>query len=269
MYGLRHAPHSEGGQTHENDYAEQLIVQESAALRRDGIRNKREVGVGKQRAEPLSPVHLRQIQQHKDRDDYADDHDYALYEVRDGGGEVAAEEEIRRGQTGENEYAPHGVDAERRLEDVPHALIDRGGIRQQEHEYRKCRDQLDILALVSLFEKLRHRARIERDGHVLGAVCEHEPCGERADEHIAYAYPHGGKPEIPAELARISHEYDGGEIGRSVCECREPPSHALVGEHEAFHARALAARDESDGENDRHIDAEDEPLRPDRSVCRR
>ena len=195
--------------------------------------------------------------------------DHALYEIRDGGGKISAQEEICRREPRKDEDAPHRVYAERRLEDVAHPLIDGGGIREQKYEDGERRDQLDMLALVALFKKFGHGARLQDGGHHLGAVCQHQPSREGADEHIAYADPHRGQAEVPAEFARISHKDDGGKIGRAVCESAKPTSHALVCEHEPFHARALAARDESDGKYDRHIDAEDEPLRPDLTFRRR
>ena len=268
MYGLRHPPHPEGGQEHEDDDVEELVVKECPSLRSDGVGDEGEIGVGKERTESLPPVHLRGAEQHEHRDHDAHDHDGALDEVRDGGGEIAAEEEISRRQTREDEDAPHGVDAERRLEDIAHALIDGRGVRQQEYEDDERGEELDILALIPLLEKLGHGARAECRGHILGAVGEHQPRGEGAEEHVAHADPHRGETEVPAELARITDKDDGGEIGRAVRERAEPSAHALVREHEALHAGALAPRDESHGENDRHVYAEDEPLRP-HLVCRR
>ena len=265
--GLRHPPHTEGGQAHQYEHIEELVVEESAARGGGRVGDEGEVGVGKQRGEPLSPVHLGVCEQHHDGDDDADNHDDALDEVGYGSRKVAAEEEVDGGQPRKDENAPGGVDAERRLEDVAHALIDRRRIRQQEDENRERGEQLDILALVALFKKLGHRARAEGGGHALGARGEHDPGGEGAYQHIADAYPHRGEPEIPAELARVAHKDDGGEVCRAVSESAQPAAHAFVGEHKSFHTRALPAGHDGNDENDRHINGEYEPLRPD-FVCR-
>ena len=171
----------------------------------------------------------------------AENHDAALDEVVDSRGLIAAKNDIDGGEDSHRDGAVDVGDAEAHLEQRGDALIDTGGVGDEEHEGDDGGHDAEALAAVADAEEVGHGARTDVLCHHLGAATENPPCQQRADDGVADANPSGRHAILPAELSCIADEDHGGEVAGAVGESREPAAHVATAEHKAIDGIGLFA----------------------------
>ena len=252
---LRQAPRPERGQYDDEEQEKRLRAEEGGVL-------PAPVGAGRERGyRRHEPAVVAEHRAYDGRD--ADQHYYALYEVVERGRHVAADDDVYAREDGHDYDADSVIDAgESRVEEPREAVIEGGGIGDEENEgYGGGRD-LQPPRVKSRSEEVGHRARSEVLGHDPRAPAEDYPGEQRADEGVSEAYPRRGDAEGPAELTRVADEDDGGEVGRAEGEGAQPGSHVPRAEDEAGHVGRVLSRayayDHHDREEDDDQDARDD-----------
>ena len=181
-------------------------------------------------------------------DDRADahDHDQALNEVVDGGGHVAAGDDVHAGKHGHDDDAHGIVDVKRHAEQAAQAVVQGRGVGDEEDEDDRGRGQLERLAVEAFFKELGHGGAVQMLRHHAGAAAQHRPRQQRTQNGVANARPRGGDAVFPAELSGITHKHHGGEIAGAIGESGQPRADAASAEYKAVYVRRVAAAIQAD-----------------------
>ena len=156
-------------------------------------------------------------------------------------GAVASPDHVDAGHDGHGDDAPFVGDGKRHAEQAPEAVVDGGGVGDEEYEDDECGNDTQGLAVKALAKELGHGRRLDVVRHYARAAAEHEPGEQRADQRVADACPEGGETVLPAKLACVADEHDGGKVGGPVGERARPWAHLATAEHEAVDVRRLLA----------------------------
>jgi len=203
------------------------------------------------------------VQYGGDDGDDAADHDDALDEIVDGGGHVAAGDDIDGGENGHHDDAHAVINVKGHAEQAGEAIVQRGGIGDQENENDGRSGSLELGAVEAPREELGHGGAVQVLGHDAGAPAQEGPCHQRAQKRVANAGPGGGNAVFPAELAGIANENHRREIAGAIGESCEPGTHAASAQDEAVHVGGMfaAVQTNTNGhceENDEHTDFDDQ-----------
>ena len=88
--------------------------------------------------------------------------------------------------------------------------------------------------------------------HLTHSRTEHPPGKQAAEDGVADADPRGGDAVLPAELSRVAHEDDGGEVARAKRESGEPRPHVAPAQDEPVDASGVSSAVDADAH--RHAD---------------
>ena len=182
-----------------------------------------------------------------DRHD-AEEHDDSLDEIIDRGGHVAAHDNVDGGEHGHDDDADGIVNVEGHPEQAAESVIQRGCIGDHKDEDNNGGGDLQGPGAEAFLEEVRHGGAGQMLRHDAGAPAENPPGQQGADEGVADAHPGGGDTELPAELAGVAHEDDGGKIGGAVGEGGKPGAHASPAQDETVDVGGMPAAVET------HID---------------
>ena len=163
----------------------------------------------------------------------AEEHDDALDEVVDGGGHIAAGDDIDPGEHRHHDDAHRVVDVKGHAEQPGQPVVQAGGIGDEEDKDDDRGGHLQGGAAKPLAEKLRHGGAVQVLGHDAGAAAQHHPGQQRAQKGVSDPRPGGGDAVLPAELSGVAHKDHGGKIGGAVGEGGEPGPHRAAAQHEA------------------------------------
>ena len=111
----------------------------------------------------------------------------------------------------------------------------------EEDEDDSCRGHAQRFGTVTLAEELRHGFRIEAVRHLTGTGAHDPPSKKAAEQGVSNACPKRRQAVLPAKLAGIADENDGGEVARTVGERAEPGAHVAAAENEAVNTRGGTA----------------------------
>src|SRR5699024_8616773 len=173
------------------------------------------------------------VQYRGDDGNDAHDHDDALDEVVDGGGHVAPGDDVHPGEHRHDHHAHGVVDVEGHAEQAAEAVVEAGGVGDQEDEDDDRGCQLQGTAGKSLSEKFRHGGAVQVLGHDPGPAAQRRPGQQGPQQGVADARPGGGDAVLPAELTGVAHKNHGGEVAGAVGEGGEPGTHAPSAQDEA------------------------------------
>ena len=88
--------------------------------------------------------------------------------------------------------------------------------------------------------------------HLARARAEHPPGQQAAEDGVADADPRGGDAVLPAELPRVAHEDDGGEVARAERERAQPRTYVAAAQNEPVNASGVSSAVNTDAH--RHAD---------------
>ena len=94
-------------------------------------------------------------------------------------------------------------------------------------------------------------------GHQAGALAEHSPCEQCADDGVSDAAPDGGNAVAPTELSGVADEDDGGEVSGAEAECCHPRTDFIAAEDEVIDTFGFARGDHADGDHQDGIKHDD------------
>ena len=176
----------------------------------------------------------------------AEQHDNALDKIIDGSRHIAAQYDIDSGQNSHCDDTDGIRNIERDPEQARQAVVDGGGIGNQEDEGNGGGRNLQRLAEIPLPEVIRHCCCGQVVGHNAGPSAEHDPGKQASEECIAQTDPGRGKTVLPSELSGVTDEYDGGKIGCAVRECGQPRADGTSAQNEIIHVGCMLAGSHSD-----------------------
>ena len=222
LHHLGQAPGTETGQDHHAQKVQRVRTEEGG---KDAghIAHRGILHAGKSADRADEAAALIQHGQHHRHNTH--EHDQALNEVIDGRGHVAARDHVDAGEHGHQDDAHGVINVERHGEQPGKAVVQGSRVGDQEDEDNGAGADLQCLAPEPLFKEVGHGAAVQLLGHDTGSSAQNHPGHQGADKGISKAHPGAGKTVLPAELARIAHEDNGGEIACAVGKGGEPRSH--------------------------------------------
>ena len=201
-------------------------------------------------------AHSLMAQDRGHQQDHAHDHDDALYQVRVGGGNVAAGHQVNCGQDCNGHHPHPGLHTgEHHTKQRTQALVNSCGVGNQENEDdHRCQD-FHTLGIVALFKVVGHGSGVQLLGHLSGAVGKQQPGQKAAQDGVADADPDGADADVPAMLTCVTNENNRREIGGAICEGRCPCADVSAADQEAVQSLGLAEADAADQDHDSRVDA--------------
>ncbi len=158
------------------------------------------------------------------------------------GSHVAPQHHVDAGDNGHTHHAPFIRQAECHAEQARKAVVDAGGVGNQEHEDDGRRSDAQRLGVVALAEEFRHGGGLQALRYLTRTGAQHPPCQKRADKRIADANPKGSQAILPAELACIAHENYRRKVAGAEGKRRKPWAHVAAAQHEAVNVFGVLAR---------------------------
>lgn len=173
--------------------------------------------------------------------------------------------DIHAGEHRHNNDAQGVVDVKGHAEQAAQAVVQAGGVGDEEDEDDDRGGDLQGLAAKALAKKLGHGGAVQVLGHDAGAAAQHGPGQQGAQQGVADARPGGGDAIFPAELSGVAHKDHSGKIGRAIGEGGEPRAHRAPAQHKAVYVGGMLAAVKADahhhgeehqqqGDLDNHMD---------------
>ena len=199
-------------------------------------------GVARELGQLVNGVHKPALAGEDGRhdDDNPKEHDNPLDKVADGGGHVPAEDDVNRRKGRHYDDADGVGDVEGHLKQPGKAVVDRGGVGDQEDEDDDRGGDFKGLGVKPLFKKIRHRRRPQMLGHNPRPPPQHHPGQQAADGGVAQPDPGGGEPVFPAELTGVPDKDDRRKIARPVGKGGQPRPDRPAPQDEARNADGMA-----------------------------
>ena len=165
---------------------------------------------------------------HRNYRNDAHQHHNTLDEVVQNSGHITAKYHINAGNNRHTYHTPFVRQAKRHTEQTGKAVIDTGGIGNQEHEDDSRRSNAQPLRLVALAEKLGHGGGLQALRDLTRTRTKHPPCQQRTKEGIADANPKRRQAVFPAKLTCVANEDYRRKVAGAKSERRKPGAYVTA-----------------------------------------